>query len=392
MLAPATEAEVAEAVAAAAAARRPLEIAGGRSRAGLGRPVQAADTLSTAGLSGIARYEPAGLTLVARAGTPLAEIEAALAAENQRLAFEPIDHRALLRTAGAPTIGGVVACAASGPRRIQAGACRDLLLGVRFVTGEGKAVKSGGRVMKNVTGYDLVKLLCGSHGTLGVLTEVTFKLEAVPEATVTLALDGLDEPRAVAALAAALGSPFGVTGAAHLPADAAPEGTALTLIRTEGMAEQAAYRARRIAGRLAAFGVARELDRAAADRLWRAVRDAEPLADGDAPVWRVSLKPSDAPAVLAAIRQVHRATAFFDWGGGLLWLRVEDGGGDAGAAAIRTETARRGGHATLVRAPDAVRAAVPVFEPEPAAVARLSAGLRARFDPAGILNPGRMVA
>ncbi len=392
MLAPASEAELAEAVAAAAAARTPLEIQGGRSRAGLGRPVQAAETLSTAGLSGITRYEPGGLAIVARAGTPLAEIEAALAAETQRLAFEPMDHRALLGTSGAPTIGGVVAAAASGPRRIQAGACRDLLIGLRFVSGEGKAVSSGGRVMKNVTGYDLVKLLCGSHGTLGVLTEVTFKLEAVPEARVTLALDGFEDRRAVEALSAALGTPFGVTGAAHLPADCAPGGAALTLLRTEGMAEQAAYRARRLAERLSAFGTARELDGAEADRLWQAVRDAEPLATGEAPVWRVSLRPSAAPDLLDAVRQIHRATAFYDWGGGLLWLRVEDGGGDAGAAAIRAETAIRGGHATLVRGSDAVRAAVPVFEPESAPIARLSAGLRARFDPAGILNPGRMAA
>ncbi len=393
MRAPRAEAELAAAVAEAAAAGTPLEIRGGGSRAGLGRPVQAAETLSTAGLSGIALYEPGALTLVAAAGTPLAEIEAALAAEGQRLAFEPMDHRPLLGTEGVPTIGGVVACAVSGPRRVTAGACRDSLLGLRFVDGQGTVVKNGGRVMKNVTGYDLAKLLCGSHGTLGVLSEVCLRTDPVPEREITLALDGLAEPQALAALAAALGTPFGVTGAAHLPAETAPEGAPLTLIRTEGMADQAAYRADRLAEALAPHGAARRIEGEAAAALWAGVRDVAPFAGRPGAVWRLALAPGAAAEAVAAIRAAAEGevAALYDQGGGTVWLRVPEGR-DAMAGPLRTEIARRGGHATLLRAPEPLRAAVPVFEPEPAPLAAISAGLRARFDPKGILNPGRMSA
>ncbi|MEE8456313.1 MAG: FAD-binding protein, partial [Limibaculum sp.] len=218
VLTPGDEAELAEAVAEAAGTGTPLEIRGGGTRAGVGRPVQASRTLSTAGLSGITLYEPEALTLVVKAGTPVAEVEAALAAQGQLLPFEPMDHRALLDAQGEPTIGGVVACGVSGPRRIQAGACRDAMLGVRFVNGRGEAVKSGGRVMKNVTGYDLVKLMCGSHGTLGVLSEISFKVLPKPERAVSLVIEGLDDAAAVAVLGQAMTSPFDVTGAAHVPA------------------------------------------------------------------------------------------------------------------------------------------------------------------------------
>ncbi|MEM6744014.1 MAG: FAD-binding protein, partial [Pseudomonadota bacterium] len=198
---PRTEAELAEAVAGLTA---PVEVVGGGTRQGLGRPVQAGETLSAAGLCGVSLYEPGALTIVAGAGTPLAEVEAALAAEGQRLPFEPMDHRGLLGSEGEPTIGGAVACNVSGPRRVQAGACRDSLIGVRFVDGGGRAIKNGGRVMKNVTGYDLVKLMAGSYGTLGVLSEVAFKVLPAPEAVAVLRLEGLDDARAVEAMTAAL--------------------------------------------------------------------------------------------------------------------------------------------------------------------------------------------
>ncbi|MDE0698644.1 MAG: FAD-binding protein, partial [Boseongicola sp.] len=168
---PSDERELAEAVSGAAG---PLAVRGGGTRR-VGHPVDG-DDLTVAGLTGITLYEPGALTLVARAGTPLAQIEAALAAEGQMLAFEPMDHRKLLGTSGEPTIGGTVAANASGPRRVRAGACRDFLLGVRFVDGCGRIIKNGGRVMKNVTGYDLVRLMAGSRGTLGVLSEVCLKV------------------------------------------------------------------------------------------------------------------------------------------------------------------------------------------------------------------------
>ena len=394
--APTDESALSAAIAAAAAARTPLEIQGGGTRAGLGRPVQAERTLSTSGLSGIRLYEPGALTLVVGAGTPMAEIEAALATEGQMLPFEPIDHRALLGTDGEPTIGGAVATAASGPRRIQRGGCRDAMIGARFVDGNGRAVANGGRVMKNVTGLDLVKLMAGSHGTLGVLTEMGFRVLPAPEATATLVLRGLDDRAAVEVMSDALGSPYDVSGAAHLPDGPGPEGAdgdgPATLIRLEGLKGSVAYRARELRDRLARLrpGAIETTPDGAA--LWRRVRDAEPFAGRGGAVWRVSMRPSDGPALVEAVRAgAPLLAAFYDWGGGLVWLLLEEAG-DAGAAVIRAETRRLGGHGTLVRASAATRAAVDVFEPEPAPLARISAGLRARFDPAGILNPGRMRA
>jgi glycolate oxidase FAD binding subunit len=384
VLNPASEAELAEAIAGAAATGTPLEIRGGGTRAGLGRPVQAEKTLSTNGLSGITLYEPGALTLVAKAGTPLAEIEAALAAEGQMLPFEPMDHRALLGTDGEPTIGGVVACGVSGPRRIQAGACRDAMLGVRFVNGRGEVVKSGGRVMKNVTGYDLVKLMCGSYGTLGVLSEISFKVLPKPEAEATLIREGLSAVAGVAALNTALGSPFGITGAAHQGAGAATR----SLVRIEGLEGSVAYRGERLLGRL---GSGWEIVTGAASAAcWREVRDVTPFAGREGAVWRLSVKPADGPVLCDALRaEGLDHSALFDWGGGLVWLLAPEDG-DAGAGLIRHRIASLGGHATLVRASAATRAAVEVFEPEPAPLAAISAGLRAKFDPVGILNPGRM--
>ena len=386
-LAPADEAELAEAVAAAAAERTPLEIRGGGTRAGLGRPVQAERTLSTAGLKGITLYEPGALTLVVRAGTPLAEVEEALAAEGQMLPFEPMDHRPLMGSQGEPTIGGMVACGVSGPRRIQAGACRDAMIGVRFVDGEGHVIANGGRVMKNVTGYDLVKLMAGSYGTLGVVTEVAFKLLPRPPRVASLVIEGLDDGAAAAAMADAVTTPHDVTGAAHLPAT--EDAPARTVVRVQGMERQIDYRAERLTRRLARHGDVGRIDGEAHDRLWAAIRDCTGFARRPGAVWRLSMKPSDAAPAVEALRRTVEAEALYDWAGGLVWLRVPEEG-DAGAAALRRETAERGGHATLVRASAATRAAVPVFEPEPAPLARIAEGLRARFDPAGILNPQRM--
>ena len=370
---PGTEAELAEAI---RGANGPLSVRGGGTR-GLGRAAPG-EVLETGGITGITLYEPGALTLVARAGTPLAEVEAALAAEGQRLPFEVPDMRGLLGTAGASTIGGVVAANASGPRRVQAGACRDSLIGVRFVDGAGTVVKNGGRVMKNVTGYDLVKLLAGSRGTLGVLTEVSFKVLPAPAAEATLVARGLDPAAAVAAMARALGSPYEVTGAAHLDAG----GDAQTLLRIEGMEGSVAYRRGALLDRMGAGWdvVAAEESRA----LWAGVRDVAPLAGRAGAVWRIAVTPSDAPAVLAALRAAGDAVpAVIDWGGALIWALTT--GTDA--AALRATVAARGGHATLWR-PGPGTEGAPAFHPEPAPLAALSAGLRARFDPRGILNPG----
>jgi glycolate oxidase FAD binding subunit len=390
LLRPGDEAELATVVTEAAAHRTPLAIAGGGTRAGLGRPVQSAATLTASGLNGITLHVPEELVLSARAGTPLAEIEAVLAAAKQRLAFEPMDHRPLFGSSGAPTIGAVAAANISGPRRIAAGAARDSLIGLRAVTGRGDVVKSGGRVMKNVTGLDFVKFLAGSYGTLAVLSEVTFKVQPAPETEATLVLHGLDDTRAVAALSAALGSPWGVTGAAHRPPGDG-EG-ARTFIRIDGFASSVADRCRKLAAALAGFGETELLDAGPSARLWTGIRDLALFAALPTDVvWRISLKPSDGPTVVAAIRTSLDCRVLYDWGGGLVWLACEPGR-DAGAGIVRTAVAAAGGHATLVRAPADVRLAVEVFDPPALALMALTRKLKESFDPSGILNPGRMYA
>mgnify|MGYP001767344883 CR=1 FL=1 len=238
--APTTEAEVVEAVRAARAAKTTLRIVGGGTRGGYGRPVVADATLSLASLTGITLYEPAEMVIGAWAGTPLTEIEQLLAKNRHMLPFEPVDYRPIYGWQGEPTIGAVAAGNFSGSRRISAGAARDNLIGVRFVNGRGEAIKSGGRVMKNVTGLDLVKLQAGALGTLGPLTEVIFKVLPRPETERTLVLTGLDDARAIAALSTGLTTPFEVSGAAHLPETA--QEPARTCLRLEGFTDSLAYR------------------------------------------------------------------------------------------------------------------------------------------------------
>ncbi|WP_179379285.1 FAD-binding protein [Jannaschia marina] len=354
---PETEEHLAEIV---RGANGPLSVRGGatRHRPGPG------EALTTAGLTGITLYEPGALTLVARAGTPMAEVEAALAAEGQRLPFEPMDHRPLLGTTGEPTIGGAVALNVSGPRRVQAGACRDSLIGVRFVDGEGTLVKNGGRVMKNVTGYDLVKLMAGARGTLGILSEVSFKVLPAAATEATLRLSGLDVAEAVKAMAAGLSSPFEVTAAAHDPA------TGETSLRIEGLAGSVAYRAGELTRVLAPFGTAEMLEPETSTALWTDIRDARAMA-GDGDVWRLSVRPSHAPDLVA---RAGAEAALLDWGGGLIWLRLPEG------TDLRARLGGFGGHATRVRG----AADVP---PEAPVLAALTRGLRERFDPRGLFSP-----
>ena len=391
LITPSSEAEACAAVRDAAASTTLLAIEGGGTRAGIGRPIQTERTLSSRALSGITLYEPAEMVIGARAGTSLAEIETTLGRRNQALTFEPMDHRPLLGSSGEPTIGAVAAGNVSGPRRIQAGAARDSLIGIRLVNGRGEAIKSGGRVMKNVTGLDLVKFVCGSWGTLGFLTEVTFKVLPKPEHAATLLLRGLDDTRAIAVLSAALGSPYDVTGAAHLPAGLG--GGAQTLIRLEGLAFSVHHRAGELRRLLRRDGSADLIEGEAAAALWRAVRDVEPLAEPrEAAIWRISTAPTRGPDLAGVIgRLVPGSRWYFDWGGGLVWLAAPPAG-DAGAAAIRAAVDQYGGHATLIRAPDEVRAATDVFQPESDALRKLTRGLKAAFDPKGIFNPGRMWA
>ncbi|OYU19649.1 MAG: 2-hydroxy-acid oxidase [Rhodobacteraceae bacterium PARR1] len=356
---PMTEADLADILRAADA---PLVIRGGGTR-GIGRAM--GEVLETGGLAGVRIYEPGALTLVAGAGTSVAEVEALLAAEGQRLPFEVPDRRGLLGRGGDSTLGGVVAANASGPRRVQAGACRDSLIGVRFVDGAGVVVKNGGRVMKNVTGLDLSKLMAGSHGTLGVLTEVSFKLLPIPEQAVTLRLAGLSDAQAVEAMAAALGSPFEVTGAAHGPGQG-------TFLRLEGFEKSVRYRVGQVSRHLARFGAVEEV----AD-VWPDVRDVTPFHERAGDVWRLSLRPSTAADVVA---RAGAEAVLYDWGGGLVWLLTAPG------LDLRARLGAIDGHATLIRSDSAL----PTFAPESPGVAALTKGLRAKFDPKGILNPGLM--
>ncbi len=375
MLTPQNEAALAEAVAASSG---PLRVAGGGTRP-VGNPVTG-EVLSVSGLTGVTLYEPGALTLVVAAGTPLADVEAALAKENQRLAFEPMDHRGLLGTEGEPTIGGVAAANVSGPRRIAVGACRDHLLGVRFVDGQGTVLKNGGRVMKNVTGYDLVKLLCGSYGTLGVLTEVSLKVLPKPDVTGVVLIEGLSDEDAVRALSMALGSPFEVTGAAHTPVGV--DGDPVTMIRIEGFEASVAYRLERLQDLLRSFGTsATETDPEKTAAGWRWVRDVEAFHGAPGDVWRISVKPSDGPAVAQALQAEG---LLYDWGGGLVWARVAEG------TDVRAMLDGVRGHATLVRASEETRRKLGAFHPETAPLAAISRGLREKFDPRCILNPGLM--
>lgn len=370
---PETEADLAEMV---SAAKGPFCIRGGGTR-GVSLP---GEVLDVTGISGIELYEPGALTLVVRAGTPLTEVEQALAAENQRLAFEPMDHRGLLGTAGEPTIGGVVAANVSGPRRIQVGAARDFLLGVRYVDGRGQVIRNGGRVMKNVTGYDLVKLMAGSWGTLGVLSEVALKVLPRTEVTGVVLIEGLDDGRAVEAMSMALGSPFEVTGAAHAPVGV--DGAPVTMIRIEGFEASVDYRAGRLKELLAGFGdIAVETDPARSAALWRWVRDVEAFHGLAGDVWRLSVKPSDGPGIAA---RLGADGLLYDWGGGLIWARVPEG------TDLRARLGAFDGHATLVRASAETKARLGMFQPEPAPLAAISDGLRKKFDPRGIFNPGLM--
>ena len=353
-----TEKQLSEAI---RGADGPLAIMGGGTR-----PVgQGAGARLQVGISGITLYEPGALTLVAGAGTPLSEIEEVIAAQGQRLPFEPARWGRVLRAAGASTIGGVVAANVSGPRRVQAGACRDSLIGVRFVDGSGEVIKNGGRVMKNVTGYDLAKLMAGSWGTLGVLSEVSFKLLPAAVAQASVVLD-LPAEAAQPALSAALGSPFDVSGAGWLPGIGA-------IVRVEGLAQSVAYRAERLRALLAPFAPARiETDGSA--ELWRHLRDLVPFEGKAGDVWRLSVKLSETPEILRRIG----GEVLLDWGGGLIWALLPEG------TDLRAKAAPYTGHATCLRGHAAA------FEPEPAPAATLTRALRARFDPRGILNPGRM--
>jgi glycolate oxidase FAD binding subunit len=402
-LKPRDGAEVEQAVNWALAGTKTLEIVGRGSKRAIGRAAQWDATLDLSGLSGVTQYEPAELVLSAKSGTPLAEIEALVAANGQELAFEPMDYGPLLGgTTAAGTIGGALSANLSGPRRIKAGAARDHFLGVSAVSGRGETFKSGGRVVKNVTGYDLCKLLAGSWGTLAAMTDITIKTLPRAETEETILLFDLDDAAAGKLMAAVMGSFADASAAAHLPAplavriaEIATARGAVTAFRLEGVAPSVVHRKAVLEKLAAPYGAIGMLGEAASRALWRAIRDVAPFAAngpaGARDLWRVSTAPSRGAEIGRTLAERAQAEILYDWAGGLLWAALPSSD-DARAGLVRTTVATAGGHATLIRAPAAVRAAVEVFEPEPPALAALTKRVRESFDPRGVLNAGRMWA
>ncbi len=389
--------EVEDAVRWALDHEQALEVAGRGSKRSIGRPSQTDLTLDLSGLTGVTLYEPAELVLSARAGTPLSEIEALIAQHNQELAFEPIDYGPLVGgEAGQGTLGGAIAANLSGPRRIKAGAARDHFLGFSAVTGRGDTVKSGGRVVKNVTGYDLSKLMAGSWGTLAAMTDVTIKVLPKAETEASVLIEGLDDAKACAAMAAALGSSYDVSGAAHLPDhvaswfDGLSKPEASTVLRLEGFAASVTPRKEALAALMQPFGPVLLMDETESRALWRSIRAVKPfVAAQDRPLWRVSLPPAQGYRLAEKITPA--AQMFYDWGGGLIWVAMPFAN-EPDAGSIRGAAAEIGGHATLIRAPASVRATVEVFQPEPPALAALTRRVKESFDPRRVLNPGRLWA
>lgn len=396
---PDTPEQVLDALKWALAEEQTLDVLGHATKRGFGKPASGHNGLDLSSLSGISLYEPGELVMSAAAATPMSEIQATLDEQNQRLAFEPPNFGPLLESGPeAGTIGGVLACNLAGPRRISAGSARDHILGFRAVSGRGEVFKSGGRVVKNVTGFDLSKLLAGSFGTLAVMTDVTFKVLPVPEKSRTVLVRTEDQAKGVAAMRDALHSSHEVSAAAYLPADIAALSDVsyvsagkggLCALRVEGPGPSVEYRTGALRQLLAGYGETDELHTTNTNALWREIRDVAYFVSGGEQLWRLSVPPADGARVLQKITESIGGRAFLDWGGGLIWLAIT-ARDDAAHQEIREALDGIGGHATLIRASEDVRARVPVFQPQPQALAELSARVKDSFDPKGILCPGRM--
>ena len=396
--------DVEQVVRAAVASEQPLEIIGHGTRRAIGHPMATNAVLDLSALNAVISYEPNELIITVQAGAPLADVQSLIDSKNQQFAFEPMDTGPLLGTSDNGTIGGMIAAGLAGPRRIRAGGARDHLLGAHAVSGFGDSFKTGGKVVKNVTGYDLCKLLAGSWGTLSVMTEVTLKVMPKPEAERTLLLRGLDDAVANKAMTAALGSPFDVSAAAHLPksafraktdglGDIASQGEALTVLRLEGITASAAHRAGSLRELLAPFGTATLVEDAESSALWATIRDVLPFAASGAlgawPVWRIVCPPASGAALGTQLVRETGGDMIFDWGGGLIWAALPPKG-DAHEPAVRACANAVGGHAMLIRAAEDVRREVDVFQPQAPGIAALSERVRASFDPKSILNRGRL--
>lgn len=403
-LKPETPDQILEAVNWAANGKTPLEIRGAGSKSGLGRPMAGTRVLDLSAMSGITFYEPAELVLAASAATPMDEIRRTLSENNQQMAFEPPDLGRLLGNApGAATLGGTLACNLAGPRRIKAGSARDHFLGFNAISGRGEVFKSGSRVVKNVTGFDLSKLMAGSHGTLAVLSEATIKVLPAPEKIRTVlvrwAQDGIYDHGGVKAMTDAAASPHEISGAAHMPAGlaklssvdfVAETGRAITAIRVEGPGPSVEHRCRELRQLLAKYGATEELHTANSKVLWREIRDVHCFThELERHVWRISVPPVEGSRVALKILEGNPGEALYDWAGGLIWLALAPVD-DAHAAVVRRVVGEAGGHATLFRAPAEIRQNLDVFQPLDGPLSDITKRIKHGFDPHGILNPGRM--
>jgi glycolate oxidase FAD binding subunit len=397
--------DVEQVVRAAIASEQPLEIIGHGSKRLIGQPMATNALLDLAALNAVTAYEPNELIITVEAGAPLADVLSLIDSKNQQFAFEPVNTSQLMGTPDIGTIGGMIGAGLAGPRRIKAGGARDHLLGAHAVSGFGDSFKAGGKVVKNVTGYDLCKLLAGSWGTLAVMTEVTLKVMPRPESERTLVLRGLDEVTANRAMTAALGSPFDVSGAAHVPGSASRAAAgalaelgspqqAVTLLRLEGIPASADHRAAALGAALAPYGAGELVQDAASAAIWCSIRDVQPFAAGGAlgswPVWRIVCPPASGGALGEQLARDTGGEVFYDWGGGLIWAALPPKP-DAGAALVRARVDAAGGHATLLRASVDVRRNVDVFHPQQAGLAALGERVRHSFDPKRILNRGRLI-
>lgn len=378
---PSCESDVIDAVADALRDDVKLAIVGGGSKEGIGRQI-AARELPVVGLSGVVDYDPAELVLTVKPGTPLVELVSLLEDNGQFFAFDPFDHGPMFgRAPGASTIGGIVASGVSGSRRVSSGAVRDHLLGFRAVSGRAEQFAAGGKVVKNVTGFDLSKVAAQSWGRLFVLTELTLKVTPRPNEHATLLLPALTDRDAIRAMVCAMGSQAEVAAAAHFPAKTL-NGESATIFRIHGFSPSVAARQAMLEALLADFGRLLALPTSEAEALWRALATLAPLETRKM-LWRINVTPQRACEVVESLGDEHAAWVF-DWAGALVWLAS-----DADPTCVRAATERCGGHATLIRAEETVKACTPIFHPQALSIAALEDRVRRAFDPTGVFQTGR---
>ncbi len=375
-----------------------LEVCGRGTKRDIGRPMEVSQAVELSRLRGITLYEPGERVIRAQAGTPLKLIRDALGANDQELAFEPVDLGVLFgNKPWQGSIGSVFAANLSGARRISAGAARDHFLAVRAVNGRGEVIQSGCQTLKHVAGYDLCRGLAGSWGTLAIMSEVTMHVMPKAQEIRTVFLRGLEDTVAIEAMSTAMGTPFEVSGSVHLgPALISrlsdvgfSDGTPVTAIRLEALETTIDARATSLMTLLEPYGGAEQIEHEASEIFWSELQDLKFLSPTAKALWRLSTAPSDAPRLVSLISRTTDCLAAYDWSGGLVWLEIPELS-DAAATEIRHVLSEIQGHATLLKAPQDLRAVVDVFQPPEPYVAALTKRLKQAFDPNGVLNPGRM--